>query len=759
MAFDHHNMQTGPLQLRGESSKLVTSEDMAGRIINMELTESGTLRSVVGPMEYHPTDWNDNGGTVPASTNYQGPRRGIFHCLLEGGKRDVLLAHFNEGIYIHDGFTPRWRILIGDLATAEYQTALPENDDRPGFLTQFVATPNGVVIIPQGGRAYFYDGTTAAPLGFARAPGPPGAKGPALKEADNGENYTPAGVVDNLFADIFIGKYYHSGRTQDAQMGTNRLGSVRNDTIDVATGKKANPLGGTLEPGEWRTALQFVDHWGNLSPLSGRSAPVQIGKEDNLVKTRKGDEPESSERLKIQAVWTDLNTGPPHTVGRNIYRTRDVRNAGTDKLYWLPPNATANAGTFATMADNTTLLYPDNIPDTWLLKEAQEIDPVPIFRLACLAFGRLWIANVAGNPGLMRPSEPGFWGTFPANQEIYPDATGAEITGLVATQRGLLAFTATSTFLITQDISSNRAQQFNAVTVNSQVGCVAPGSIQTLPNGLTVWLGREGFYAFKDGQVINISGDIQDRHVRVINRTWQAQATSAVDPRMGEYRVWLPTSGSKLNNLGLVFDGVRWRERTDVVPEAVCTTKDSRSYMLALGTATVFQLGKDTPVPSVWLLDHTGLSTAPPVARTATLETTWLRNTRSVRKGSPFRLFVWMRETDIGNLTVEVFRDWREHPKVPNDENGPSIYAEDDPPTFWGNANWSEEYENQLTGDSIPRHFVRRRPHWGKVDVMVPSCEVFKVRLTFEGDFEFIGISYEDKDRHAGGAKIAGRQP
>ena len=759
MSFDSHNTQTGPLQLRGESSKLIAPEDTAGRIINMELTESGTLRSVVGPMEYHPRVWQNNGGQedpVPPETDYAGPRRGIFHCLLEGGKRDVLLAHFKGAIWVHEGHVPRWTALIGDYLAAEYITALPEDDDRPGFLTQFVSTPNGVVIVPQGGRAFFYDGVTAAPLGFDKPPGPPGTKGPTLVEGDD-LNYK--GGTTGELADIY-GGYLKDGRILNPQMGSCRLGSVRNDTVALAETKKSNPLGGTREQGEWRAALQFIDHWGNLSPMSGRSDPVAIGKDENLTKTRRNSNPESSDRLKIQVVWDTLTSGPGHTVGRNLYRTKDLRNAGTAKLFWLPPNATANSGTFATMADNSTTAYPDNVPDTWLLKEAQDIVPVPLFRLACLAFGRLWVANVVGNEGLIRPSQAGFWGTFPANQEIYPDATGGAITGLVATQRGLLAFTETSTFLITQDISATGPQQFNASTLNAEIGCVAPGSIQTLPNGVTVWLGREGFYAYKDGKVVNISGDIQDRHIRVINRTWQKQATAAVDRRMGEYRVWLPANGSKVNNLCLAFDGVRWRERTDVVADAVCVTKDHRRYMLALGTSRIKpDVGPTTALPSVWLLDHSGRGVGTPETRTATLETTWLRNARSARKGSAVRLFVWMRETDIGNLTVEVFRDWREYPKVPNNENGPSIYAEDDPPTFWGNANWTEDYPNLLTGESIPRHFVRRRPHWGKVDVFVPSCEVFKVRLTFVGDFEFIGISYEDKDRHAGGAKIAGRQP
>lgn len=759
MAFAHHRLQTGPLAIRTETGRFISSEEIGGRVLNMELTEAGTLRSVRGPVEYHPEKYlDDGGGTLPSDTDYAGPYKGIFHAKLAGGKRDVLLAHFDGSVQIHDGFIPNWRPLVGNAPSpfvAELEVEFPEDDDRPAFLTQFEAAPNGIIIVPQGGRAYFYDGTVVAPLGFDTAPGPPSPVGPRSTEQDvDGQGGTGAPVPGQFTDDANTVGYSHNGRDLNQQMGVSRLGTLRNDVLDIADGgnKLTNPLGGVLEEGEWRAALQFIDRWGNLSPISGRSAPIRFAKEDNLTKERKKDDNELSNRLRLQVAWTDLDLGPTHCVGRDLLRTRDLLNTELPGLFQVPANATDSALTFATLQDNVTTMFPDNVPDSWLVARPTEVVPVPLFRLCRMAFGRLWIANTTSAPGLVRPSMPGFWGTFPVNQEIYPDAGGAAITGLWTASQGLLVFTESSTFLISQADTSNAAGDlsFRASTLSPFAGCVAPDSIRTLPNGLTVWLGREGFYSW-DGEVVRlISREVKENVIRRINTVRAQQATSAVSTKAGVYRCWIPVDGNAENILGMEYDGTGWRELDYITVHAVCTTRDSRQYMLALGSVVT----NETPAghTSVWLLDHEGKGNQTPAPRDSIVETAWLKNSRGHRRSSPLRITLWLRETSNANIdSIEAMRDWREHPLASATGVPPELHPSDDIPNFWGVAVLGAEYENKMSSTQIPVHYHRRRPYWSKVDLEVPACETFRVRIKHSGDWDFIGVLYEDHARDAGG--------
>lgn len=761
MAWDAQSLTSPALPLRGQAGTLLSPEGVAGRIVNMELTEKGTLRSVRGPVEYHPATWEDNGGTVPAATDYKSAGtapNGIFHCRTYGGVRDILLAAFNGSIWTHYPWTPGWNELIGtgvSPSNPDIATPMPEDDLRPAFLTQFEATPNGVVIVPQGGRAHFYDGELVAPLGFEEIPGPPTPMGPRLTVAYDTKASEEYDVAN-------LGGYAHNTRLWDKTeesvewetgaapaVGTYRLGHILNDIISATGSEKLNnPLGGVMGSGEWRCAVQLHDVFGNLSPIGAMSAPVMVHREDNLVKERRKDTPETAERMRVQFGWGDLPLGNEYTVARSLLRTKDQRNTLLPGLWWVPPNATHGGNTFATLEDVAVDFYPDNIPDTWLLSKAKEVAPMPTFRLCKLAFGRMWFANMVGNSGLVQASYPGMWGTIDPQHDVYPDATGTSVTGMHAAQSGLLLFTEVSTFLVTPNDSGNG---FVARTLSPAAGCVSPDSIKTLPNGLTVWLGREGFYAYDGEKISLISNNIKDDVIRRINPVWRLRACAAVDPRMGEYRCWIPVDGATSNNLCVVFDNNGWRERTDVTAVAgVCTTRDSRQYMLALGDVDT----TTGDLTSVWLLDHEGQGTVTPSARDSIVETTWLRNASSRRVGSPTQVDIWLRETTSSSATIEVMRDWREYPLASGAGTNPTLYPDSDTPPFWDTAVYGSTYDNPMSDTTIPTHIVARRPFWTNLALSVPSCEVFKVRITYPGDFEFMALGYELSDKHGGGAKI-----
>lgn len=763
MAWEKNRIKSGLTVIRGESGNLISADKMAGKIKNMTATQSGTLRSVNGPVEYRPSEYQGQQG--PPAVDYADPLLGIFHCKVEGGKRDILLSHHatatSEGmVREYQGWQQNWKIVIGDDASAMYRAKIPSNTSRPQFLTQFEATPNGVVIVPQGGRAYFYDGYAAFPLGYTEVPGPPSVMGPTTGTT----GLTDAGSGDDEQTDQPNGgSYSHTGRNMSVLMGFSRIGSVSGiggGPEGASNAKKRNDMGGVLSVGEWRAAVQWLDRWGNVSPLSGLSESVTTDKIDNFLKDKKTDVDESSERLKVQVAWTDIVEGPDATIGRILCRTRDMKASGIPGVFEVPNYSGTGILAFSSIPDNVTKVFPDNIPDTWLLKRPIDPVPVPLFKLCRIAFGRLWIANWPGGEGVIRPSAPLFWGTFPRDMEIIPDPTGNQVTGMWTTAFGMLVFTDSSTFLVTPN---SEGTGFKAATLSSTVGCVSPNSIGTLPTGLTVWLGDREFFAYDGEKVYPVSREIKDNVMRRINRGYHLKACAGVDMTMGEYRCSIPVDGSVKNNLTMVFDGTGWKERDDVRMQAVCTTRDHRNYMLALGYADVTDT-TDPPGPtpvadmaSVWVLDHDGRGVFEADQHEGLVETHWLKPAGSFRRSTPLRVKVWLKETINSTLSVEVYRDWRDHPIVETAVS-PNLYPTDDPPPFWNETILGGTHKDELRPNaddtSIDNSWSRRRPHWVVADVMVPAAEVYKFRFKFTGDWDFIGLVFEDIDSDGGGAKI-----
>ena len=728
---------------RGQNDLIFATEDQAGRLHNLVATPYGTLRTVVGPCEYVQTRTNIQ-FPEPAGGRYQA-MLGLHHAYLEGGRREVLLAHFDGAVQEHRGWemnsaggpaSSGWRLVLSTTGAQGSSVGAARNEDARAvdFLTQFVSTPSGVVIVPQDGRAFFYDGEVCLPLGYDRAPGPPNALAPVRGD------YVDGGLSG--YADPQSG-YVKTGRTMDPIYGTARIGTVRGTALDVSSGR-SNPLGGVLESGVWRAAAQWVDYFGNLSPVGPLSPPAQCRKEDNLVKDRARDGDEAVDRLRVQFAWTQITPGPEGTVGRILHRTHDLLNSGIAGLYEVPSDAAGTTVAYATLPDNETQMFPDNVPDAWLTVPAADVVPVPQFRVAAQAFGRLWIGNWAGSYGQVRFSMPGRWGTFLRNDVLVPDPRGWDVTGFLLTKMGLLIFTEASTHMVAPN---DEGTGFRAVTLSRSAGCVSPNSAQVLPGGLPIWLGREGWYTLdKDGGVSLVSQEIQETVVDRINRAYWRHAVAAVCHRSGEYRCWVPVDGGR-QTLCVVFDGEAWRTRDDVDARAVTTTDDHRKYVLALGYVAC---EGPLTVPSVWVLDHEGLGPRRALERTAVVETTWVRAMQSDTDAQNISVMVWARETSTAVAPrTDFMRDWRVFPTTHTVLDNPAnLVAPDDAPLCWGDAVVGGTYRPEARQPErdrtrIPTHWTRRAPYWFRVDTL-NAGKVFRARLTVTGDFDFVGLRVEE---------------
>jgi len=684
----------------------------------------------------------EHGPTVKYSTRMHG----IYHAILRDGDRDVLLLHTGKELWEFEGWNRAWRRLVVptgvDVPPAAISQDMPDTS-YPKFPTQFESTPRGIVIVPQDARALYYDGRIIAPLGFSEVPGTPQPKGPsnrlgAVTEKGRGINDTGY-AHDGTPWDAANDKYM-AGATRG--FGGGRVGTLNELTMDasVFTGTSGSSAStkpvfaaGWVQRSEYRCRTQYVDVFGNLSASSPPSAAVEISfqpseiPDNNVV---------SVDKLRKQIAWTSISTGPRHCIGRNLYRTKDMVGSGDQSYYRHTQNTTGMMSEYATLTDNMTTIYPDNVADQFLTRVMEDIDPVPQFKLCRMAFGRLWIANTTKDPGMVRASKPGRFGTFPSSDILSPDPSGGEITGLASTANGLLVFTATSSFLISPAQSG-----FNTSTISTAVGCAAPSSIATLEDGRVMWLGKDAFYVWDGTALAPISNEIRE-YFRQLTPSRKLQAVAYFDPKSKEYRCWVSTNASRTNNVCMVFNGQGWAVRTDTETEAVCVTQDHRSLTLTAGKPGESNVN----YTGVYVLDSPGNANDADVqsmidAREALIETAWMQSTIPLVRHTARVVNLWLRESEDSQVTVEVLRDWRNTviETVTVDK-----YSSANPPAF---------YKDTALGQSGVQ-FARRAPYWTRAQVYVPSSETFKFRIKGTGDWEFLGLQIETVTRNYGGAQV-----
>ena len=779
----------GPIFLRQQAGSLILSNELAQEIKNMRPMEEGTLRSVWGPVAYVPlktaiqiasSENSVSPGTRPPSVDnavvfgplgtaplnhlnctYGKTQHGIFHTHLHNTERSVLLLHTGDELWEFRGWKRDWRKLLAPSAGVHGLKYTLYDDTASRFPTQFENTGNGIVIVPQEGRSFFYDGHTIAPLGFTEKPTAPMGRGPQDSTGGVTALTSSSGTeVTDVVSGLNDTGYAHSGLymaySQDINSGMThgfgkcRVGTVNAFVTDVTNAKFAD---GLIEGGEWRCRVQFIDKFGNLSALSEPSDPIRISRQGAVTRldasapfvVEDASHPATAshgvnvDNLKLQFAWTGIPTGPKHCIGRIVHRTKDLLNSGTAKYFELPLNTSPTFSGFATLPDNVTTVLPDNMSDGFLGVESLDIVPVPLFRLCRVAYGRLFVANMLNDETKIQYSRPGQWGTFEATASLRPDSTGGQITGLWRSGGGLMAFTENSTFLIQP---SNDGMSFQPVAISQEIGCSAPNSIQTLPNGKVIWLSARGFYTF-DGQTIEgVSGPI-NKIFRRVTRSRLLQACSIFDAEPGEYRCWVCVDGSSENNLCLIYDGDGWRTRTDVSPRDACVTQDHRVYVLTAGSVT-----GDTGHQGVYLLDHAGNRSDESLkalidSREALVETAWLQGPESLGRKSNHHVYLWFRESEKTKIEIDVMRDWSEQVI---DTVTAERYSTIGTTAFWG--------ETALGASSA--EFRDRRPYWTRAQIYLPSSETYKFRIRGTGFWEFVGLSFDESPRFFGGAQIQG---
>jgi hypothetical protein len=702
--------------------QMLTPAEMAEHIENFEVTSEGSLRTVRGP-----APWLSKLGVAGAYYTHT-YIHGLHHCRLSDGQRDVLLVHDGKNLLEFDGSNQTWTKVIS-AAGGLFPASLPDLR-TPHAPTRFVTTPTGVIILPAGGlqRAYFYDGFTAGYLGYYRAPSPPMGAGP-LATSSNGSSLDYVANFKGYAID-----YAQMNTTRAvsgplvlfprAHFGRGRIGTTDSDPVADSRGR--------LMPGKWVARSQFIDVWGNLSPLSGPSAPVVLEQEIGGVTLDAEMEVASAipvDWLTKQFSWAAVATGPENTVGRLIYRSKDLEHNPGGEYLLQAGYGGSGLSAFASIPDNVSQRFQDNIPDALLVHKAEEVLPLPRAVAIEVAFGRCWFADTLGGLAF---SETGRYGTVMEGNVIYPDAKGGVVRSLVAVPGGLLAIADRATFLIVPDENGG----FKAATLNATIGTQSPDSPRVMAGGLCVWFdGRRFVYFDPSTGAVERAPNQPQRRLDLVDRSRSVSAAAMVHPKTGEYHCWLTAAGGEDNTFGFTFDGEGWRFRTAEQVRSAAVMEGGEQYVLFAGTQKNSAAGT---MEYVWVLDRQ-IPYWVPAETSGLFRTSWL-NAGDLSKVSPLHLNLLIRETsETHTLKVKVYRDW-------DNSAGAEITSTE------------IDLARRLTSSEVPRAWgtatlgassmKARRPVWVRVAIAAPSCDSFQIELESAGGlFEVYGFVVSETER------------
>ena len=537
----------------GEAQVQFTAESLAWRVLNFEPTPEGTLRNVKAPTPYETIRWVGDtnyrvGDPEPLST----PLRGIYHASLMGGASDMLIVSAGSTLQMHQGWSMDSSAAGRSNKFVEIKTGLTSVSDttfagEARYPDQFVTLNDNIIwtngidrplVIRPDGEVF--------DLGFAETPSPPMVEGPVSVPQDrrhsfypNSHGYSWPGKVgtagDGLAGDgggVLTGHFVYHAQLEDV-FGNRSATSLPSNAAYI-TSHRAQPLRG------------------DASGTRNVTAP-----HDNTLGTEISD-------LTVQFL---LRYSPPtasNAVAVWLYRTPDIDNVGVTPRF------------LARIPMRRQFFYSDNTSDAELGSDMVPTIPTPLFKLMCTHQGRLVVANVAGDPGIVRRSLPGQPGTFPSLEFIYPDSGGSEVTAITSHGGALLAFTGNSVYSL---------EEFGSPRPLAQgIGCIAPNSVKAQPDGTLIWLGADGFYALKGGAISRISRPIERILTHRLNTGRLVTAQAYIDPATGEYRCAVAPRGTSANRLILCFDGSHWREMDIGVHVASwARTKDYRGLALFLG--------------------------------------------------------------------------------------------------------------------------------------------------------------------------------
>jgi hypothetical protein len=149
--------------------------------------------------------------------------------------------------------------------------------------------------------------------------------------------------------------------------------------------------------------------------------------------------------------------------------------------------------------------------------------------------------------------------------------------------------------------------------LNSDIGCIAPGSIQKIDNSI-FFLSDTGVFATDGNDVVELSQSIQDT-LSTINWQGVLDCVSAHDPVKKEYWLWVPINGERGNQIAIVYNyrSKTWRIVSGWYPWDTVSRRDANSVVqrvtaacIATGTGSIKRLITFDANGNIWQ-ENTGL--------------------------------------------------------------------------------------------------------------------------------------------------------
>jgi len=289
----------------------------------------------------------------------------------------------------------------------------------------------------------------------------------------------------------------------------------------------------------YRYKISFISDTGSESPLSDFT---QVGW--NNV---------SPDGLTYATFFEHLPMGPPGTVARRIYRTKnlgDLRTELIDDTYYF----------VAQIDDNVSRNYYDVKSDQLLVVEAppQTISTVisTAYRYGANWDGRMWLAGGQGTETKLIYSLQGLPEQFPAfNFFDVGNRRGGAITALVPYYDNLLIFRESSIELIRPAGSGT----YVTSTLSSNIGTTATNAISVVQGLGVVFLSYDGIYLFEGGllggskvSIVRISDPIQ-KELNRISKGSLAKAAAAYSDKEKEWWCLYPVDGETVATRSVVL--------------------------------------------------------------------------------------------------------------------------------------------------------------------------------------------------------------
>ncbi len=319
-----------------------------------------------------------------------------------------------------------------------------------------------------------------------------------------------------------------------------------------------------------RYRVSFVNDRGAESPLSAPSELVYN------VNTGGGSVSNAAFFAKVS-----LPIGPANCVARRVYRTQNVYDSsntlivGRDQEYYFHSEE----------QNNCTDTFMDSLPDGYLgsLVDDTQMGAWPLGAKYIASFKGRMYAVVNGNLFYSKRGNPEQW---PVNNAIsLDDANLGPITVLYATRNVMLVAKSRGIYLVKDDgINEPLAE-----TLTLESGWSSQNTVCEIPGIGILGLSDDGVTFLKgtlqnegvETQTFNAAVALPDTFSR-INKSAILNACSAVYHKDKEWWLAIPTVGSPVNNLVLVYhyEIKEWTTRLNYPISSILETPDSAGTLL-----------------------------------------------------------------------------------------------------------------------------------------------------------------------------------